>query len=85
MNLTMTEDFVAYVGDADLHDGVVLRATESGDRVTAVVKGFTGREWVVEFYGVASVRGKSESGMRIYAVAEVRDSHPLRRIVFKLG
>jgi hypothetical protein len=76
------DEFVAYRGDADLHDGTVLSVHRDGDETRVIVRGGSGREFEVVLSGVASTTQHEAVGMKLYAVAELRADPPLRRFVF---
>jgi hypothetical protein len=77
-----SEDFVAYVGDPDFHDGAVLGVVVDGDLARIVVRGASGQEYVVEFHGVKEVRSNRPEGMMLYALTEMRTGVGARRFVF---
>ncbi|HEV3417678.1 MAG TPA: hypothetical protein VG056_12715 [Pirellulales bacterium] len=74
--------FVAYVGDADFHDGRVIDVQQIGTTVRVRVTGFSHRVFVAEFSGVRVVRSNRPEGMLLYALSERRCEAPLRRFVF---
>jgi hypothetical protein len=74
-------EFVGYVGTPDFHDGEVLSV--SGTETLIVrVRGFSGREYKVQFDGVESVNSSEPQGMDLYALSEMRAPAPLRRFEF---
>jgi hypothetical protein len=78
----VSDDFVAYRGDADLHDGTVLSVHHEGDEARVIVRGGSGSQFEIGFSGVASLTQYRAEGMTLYAVAEMKTDPPLRRFVF---
>ena len=76
------DDFVAYVGPPEIHDGVVEAVEREGDQVRVLLRGGIGRPIEVVFRGVESVTARRAEGMVLYALAEMRAPAPLRRFVF---
>lgn len=78
----MTESgFVAYLQEPDVHDGVVLRIRNEGERVRVLVRAYDGRLHAIEFYGTHSVTSRQAEGMLLYSISEM--AAPLgRRFVF---
>jgi hypothetical protein len=60
----------------------VLSVRREQDVACVRVRGFSGREFAVEFRGVQAVRAKKPEGMMIYALSEIRAQPPLRKFVF---
>lgn len=79
----MSNDFfVAYVGEADFHDGAIV-SVEQQDKVVRVrVRGASGRLYVVTFKGTSAVRANSPEGMMLYALSEWKGDPPVRRFRF---
>jgi hypothetical protein len=77
----VSDEFVAYRGDADLHDGEVADVAREGDHARVVVKAENGRMLEVTFAGVATLTERNAVGMLLYALAEMA-AEPLRRFVF---
>jgi hypothetical protein len=59
-----------YVGNPDFHDGQILARPHVGDRVEVTVKGYSGKQYIVRFEGVALVESESPEGMTLYALGE---------------
>jgi hypothetical protein len=78
----MTPDFVAYVGDPDLHDGRVVTVRRNGSAVHVEVRGASRRRYDVSFSGTQTVTSHHPDGMLLYSVSEMRGTPPLRRFVF---
>jgi hypothetical protein len=78
----VSDEFVGYVGDADLHDGVVRSVRQAEGTVHVIVQSPSGRQIDVLFDGVVSVEAHRAEGMRLYAVSEMAAAAPLRRFVF---
>ena len=80
-------EFVAYVGDADIHDGTIVDIQRQGDRIGVVIQGAgwqrpSGCRFVVEFLGVQSVKSNRPIGMTLYSLSEMKSDSPFRRFVF---
>jgi hypothetical protein len=67
-----SDEFIAYVGDPDFHDGAVVRVIRGQDLARVMVRGASGQEFVVEFRGVKAVRSNKPEDMRICALSEMR-------------
>lgn len=78
----MTEGFVAYRGDPELHDGKVVALEHEGETVRVVVEAESGRRLEVRFSGVESLTHHRAEGMTLYSLAEMKAPAPLRRFVF---
>jgi hypothetical protein len=75
-------DFIGYVHEPDVHDGVILRVRESGDLVRVLVRAYDGRHYALEFHGARSLRSHEPEGMMLYSLIEMAAAPPLRRFVF---
>jgi hypothetical protein len=80
--LGVAGDFVAFRGDADLHDGTVLSVQHDGDQAGVIVRGGSGSKFELGFSGVVSITQHHAEGMMLYALAEMSADPPLRRFVF---
>ncbi len=78
----MADEFIAYRGDSDIHDGEVVEVRSEGDGVCVVVRGASGRSHELCFKGVGSMTQHRAVGMKLYALAEMAAYAPLRRFVF---
>jgi hypothetical protein len=73
---------VAYVGDADFHDGSIL-TVEVGEGTARVrIRGYSGKFFTVSFRGVVAVRANRPEGMVLYGLCELRSQSPVRRFCF---
>ena len=75
-------DFISYVHEPDVHDGVILKVRDSGDLVRVLVKAYDGRLYALEFHGVRSLRSHQPEGMMLYALIEMAAAPPSRWFVF---
>jgi creatinine amidohydrolase/Fe(II)-dependent formamide hydrolase-like protein len=79
----MSEDeFVAYVGIADIHDGTVIRVSVEGKIAEVLIVGYSGSEHAIFFEGVDQLEMKEPEGMFLYSLSEMRAEPPLRKFVF---
>ena len=78
----MAEGFVAYRGDRELHDGMVVALEQDGETAWVVIEAGSGRRFEVRFFGVESLTQLRAEGMMLYALAEMEGEPPLRRFVF---
>lgn len=78
----MAGRFIAYLGEADFHDGFVERIRKEGDSLCVTIKGESGRYYDVIFSKVASIEAERPEGMMLYAISEMSCTPPLRRFVF---
>jgi hypothetical protein len=74
--------FVAYVGEPDFHDGLIVSIEQNDSAVRVRVRGASGRFYVVAFNGVAALRTNCAESMILYALSELRAEPPLRRFSF---
>lgn len=85
------QEFIGYIQEQDLHDGVIVTATyKSGflrsvfDKrvVLVVVLTYEERLFVIRFGRVRSANIINVDGMRLYSLSEMRATPPFRRFVF---
>src|SRR5688572_26922970 len=81
----MTSRFVRYVGPPDVHDARVVALEHRGDRARVTIESYEGRQFALEFSGVAGVDTHQPIGMILYALVEVEASPPARRFEFVLA
>ncbi len=75
-------NFIDYVHEPDVHDGIILRVRDNGELVGVLVKAYDGRLYAIEFHGVRSLRSHRPEGMMLYALIEMASAPPSRRFVF---
>lgn len=75
-------DFIGYVQDPDVHDGVILRVQNDGDLVRVLVKAYDDRLHAFEFHGVRSLKSHKPEGVMLYSLSEMAAAPPLRRFTF---
>ena len=78
----MSEEFLAYLGPSDLHDGTILDVERRAGEARVLVRGASGREYVVRFAGVTGLEAHRPEGMLLYALVELRSAGPKRRFAF---
>jgi hypothetical protein len=83
--LIMTEKFIAYLGEADFHDGFVERIVTQDDTLRVTLKADSGRHYQVVFSKASSILAERPEGMMLYAVSEVSCAPPLRKFIFLNG
>jgi hypothetical protein len=79
----MTDEFVAYVGDASIHDGVVRSLFADEQTVVVIVGNSDGNDVTVTFAGITGVEAIDPVGMVLYALVEMVANDPQRRFVFQ--
>ena len=75
-------DFIGYVHEPDVHDGVILEVRDSNDPIRVLVRAYDSRLYALEFHGVRSLRSHQPEGMVLYALIEMAAAPPSRRFVF---
>jgi hypothetical protein len=75
-------EFVGYVGDPRIHDGIIQSIQVDNQKLDVVVKAYDGPSILVEFYGVESIRQNLAEDMILYALSEMKTTPPLRHFVF---
>jgi hypothetical protein len=75
-------DFVGYVGSADLHDARVTSILRSGSAAEVRLVAHNGREIKVCFSGVKNLIADKPEGMMIYGLTELKAESPYRRFAF---
>jgi hypothetical protein len=78
----MSEEFVGYVGSAEIHDAIVQRVETTQDAVTVFLKAYEGRHFAVRFYGVSSCEAQDAEGMMLYGLSEMSGASPLHKFHF---
>ena len=79
----MTDSFVGYIQEPDIHDGVILRVQNRGVSVRVLVKAHDDRHYAIEFHGVQSLRSHQPEGMMVYSLSELAAAAPpWRRFAF---
>ena len=70
--------FIAYVGDPEIHDGVITDFEHQGTKASVTIKTQSGRMLKIEFDGVLSVKSNKPEGMMLYSLSEMK--HPEHRL-----
>ena len=76
------DEFVAYVGDPEIHDAVVKSVSYSGQRAEVSIESVNGRRIHVSFNDVKVFQAHEPIGMLLYALNEMRCTPPYRKFVF---
>ena len=77
-----TEQFVAYVGDPQIHDGRVTAVRESAGALVVEIRSAEGDTIIIKFSGVIEVRSNRPVGMLLYSLSELEAPRPGRLFVF---
>jgi hypothetical protein len=75
-------DFLAYVGDTEIHDASILSVAHSGDQVEVALKSVKGRVLKIVFTGTREIISREPIGMIVYSLTEVQWEPPFRKFVF---
>ncbi len=75
-------DFLAYVGDPEIHDARIVSIHISGDKADVTLQSHTGSSIQITFHDVESIKQKDAEGLLLYALAEFKAIAPLRRFSF---
>jgi len=75
-------EFVAYVGDARVHDATIASIEHDGASAVVMLQSQEGYRFRIRFQGVASIAANRAEGMMLYALSEMTAPPPLRRFVF---
>jgi hypothetical protein len=70
--------FIAYVGDPEIHDGVITNFEHQGTKASVTIKAESGRILRIDFDGVVSVKSNRPEGMMLYSLSEMK--HPEHRL-----
>lgn len=70
--------FIGYVGDPEIHDGIITEFDYQGTKASVAVKTESGRTLKIEFEGVISVKSNEPDGMVLYSLSEMK--HPEHRL-----
>ena len=75
-------EFVAYLGPAEIHDGVVTSAKHRNASLTVTIRGADGTVISVSFQNVIEVQENHPEGKMLYALAEYRHRGGGRFFIF---
>jgi hypothetical protein len=75
-------DFAGPVGPDDIHDSTIVAVERTNRIITVHLRALHGRQFSIEFLGVASVSALQPENMFLRALTEMPHSPPLRRFVF---
>ena len=78
----MSDEFIAYVGPPDLHDGQIVQVISEPDTITVLVKSYEGRQFDIVFVGVTDHHATAPEGMTLSALVEMQCPAPQRKFVF---
>ena len=76
------DEFIAYRGPHDLHDGTVVSVNSMGDSTLVVVELCEGGVAEIDFKDPEQVRATDAVGMMLHALAELRGEGSCRRFTF---
>lgn len=74
--------FLAYVGDAGLHDASIVSYIQHGKELDVFLKREDGRPFRILFFDVQRLEVNRAEGMLIYALAELKGDGAHRRFSF---
>ena len=77
-----SDDFVAYVGDPDIHDAVVESVSYTGNQAEVVLATPNGRRLKISFNDVKLFHAHQPLGMVVDALNEMLGLPPYRKFVF---
>jgi hypothetical protein len=80
----MTSKFVQSVGRSDIHDGTIVAFEDRGEQARVTIKSYEGRQFSLEFSGVAAIDAHRPIDVLLYALSELEASPPLHRFAFVL-
>jgi hypothetical protein len=78
----LEDQFVAYVGDPDFHDGTIEGVRYESNKVLVEIRGNRGQRFTVEFDEVESTVSNRPEGMKVYSMTEMKMKPPMRKLVF---
>jgi hypothetical protein len=78
----LSDNFLRYIGPAELHDATIERLERDGAVVRVRIRSEDGQLITAEFRGVTEILATAAEGMLLYALAEMRSDGPQRRFVF---
>ena len=76
------DEFVAYVGDPEIHDAVVKSVSYNGQQAEMSVETLDGRRIHISFSDVKLFHAHEPLGMVLYALNEMRGIPPYRKFAF---
>jgi len=76
------DEFVAYVGDPEIHDAVVKSVSYNGQQAEVSIEAINGRRINISFNDVKGFQAHEPIGMLLYALNEMRSIPPHRKFVF---
>ena len=74
----MASEIIGYVGDSNIHDGVITKVEHSGKKALVTIESEEGHIILVQFDGVKSVKSNNPEGMKLYSLSEIK--HPDNRL-----
>ena len=75
-------EFVGYIPEPDVHDGIILRVQHDNATARVLVKVYDGHLYAFNFEGVKYLHNIKAEGMMLYSLTEMTAVPPLRRFVF---
>src|SRR5262249_19970921 len=74
--------FIAYVGDPDVHDASIVSVSQAGQKVEVQLKSYAGRRFRITFSGARKVISENATDMIVYSLTEMASDSPYRKFVF---
>jgi hypothetical protein len=75
-------EFIRYIGDYRVHDGVIEEIIEKPGSVTVVLRSIDQELIKFVFNEVKKVRANKAEGMMLYSISEMSEEEPFRCFVF---
>jgi len=74
--------FIQYIGNYRVHDGVIKKILQENDKVKVIMESMDKEEISIEFYGVKSIKSFNAEGMMLYSISEMKTDAPFREFIF---
>lgn len=72
------DQFIAYAGDPEIHDGVITHFEHQGTKALVTIKAVSGRIFQITFDGVVLIKSNKPEGMKLFSLTEIK--HPEQRL-----
>lgn len=75
-------EFIQYIGNYRVHDGVIKKIVQENDKVKVIMESMDKEEISIEFYSVKSIESFNAEGMMLYSISEMKTCDPFREFYF---